>query len=632
MFFSTLRISRKLVAAFSSVLLSLCCVAGLVFVDLADIRSATEGNDQARHILNLVGRLSQIMPDYSGQIRGYLLTQDASFHQGANDDKVELDRLLQQLRDEVISPTSKERVELIARAIDDYQRTAAEPELRLGGDLRTLPEALNVMRSGANKVGMNAFKAAAENFSNSEITLQSERARIRNSAITTAQWGLAIGAIIAISIAGFMGWTLFRQIAIPIIAMTATMKSLAAGNHDVEIPAAERVDEIGEMANAVIAFKEAALQKLRLEREADEARRAADIQTRQADELKVEEARRQAQVVAGLAQGLDNLAKGKLTYRIKDPFGGEYERLRADFNEAMGRLLSTITAVATNTIAIHSGTRDISSASDDLSRRTEQQAASLEETSAALQQITEMVKTTSEGANDAHKLMMQVKSQAEETRRVVDTSVVAMNNINASATRMGQIISVIDEIAFQTNLLALNAGVEAARAGDAGRGFAVVASEVRGLAQRSAEAAREIKVLINTSNGEVAEGVELVGQTGKVLAAIVQSVSAVNDILADIAAAATEQATGLADINTAVSSMDKTTQQNAAMVEETSAASQGLAKETAELAKLIEIFEVTFENKPGTRHSAPPKVVKAVRKVSNGGPRAQAAAPDWADF
>ena len=311
-----------------------------------------------------------------------------------------------------------------------------------------------------------------------------------------------------------------------------------------------------------------------------EARRAAELQT----------AAEQQAVVQALASGLSNLASGDLTVRLETRFPGDYESLRGDFNAAVAKLLSTMSGVVDVTSSIRAGTNEISNASDDLARRTEQQAASLEQTAAALDEITSTVRQTADGAQQARQSMIAAQKDAERGGDVVSQAVTAMGAIEQSAAEISKIIGVIDEIAFQTNLLALNAGVEAARAGEAGRGFAVVAQEVRALAQRSAEAAKEIKTLISASGQQVERGVALVGETGKALTGIVSQVRDVNGVIAAIAASAKEQATGLAEVNTAVNQMDQVTQQNAAMVEEATAAAANLADETSRLAQMIGAF------------------------------------------
>ncbi len=326
----------------------------------------------------------------------------------------------------------------------------------------------------------------------------------------------------------------------------------------------------------------------------------------------------QANVVQSLADGLGRLAAGDLTCDMTEAFAPEYERLRTDFNAAVAELRGVIGTIIANTGAIRSGTGEISQASDDLSRRTEQQAASLEETAAALDEITATVRKTAEGATAAQAVVASAKTEAEHGEVVVKDAVTAMSEIEKSAREIGQIIGVIDEIAFQTNLLALNAGVEAARAGDAGRGFAVVASEVRALAQRSAEAAKEIKGLIGTSSAHVGRGVTLVRETGAALGRILGQVTQINGAVSEIAASAQEQASGLAQVNTAVNQMDQVTQQNAAMVEQSTAASHSLAQDTAELERLTTRF------KTGT--DRPLQTVNG-REVASAGQPSRASAP-----
>jgi methyl-accepting chemotaxis protein len=300
----------------------------------------------------------------------------------------------------------------------------------------------------------------------------------------------------------------------------------------------------------------------------------------------------QEEVVAALALGLERLSSGDMTFRIKASFAPAYQKLKDDFNAAMEELQQTMRVITVNVHGFHSGSNAISDAATDLSRRMEQQAASLEETAATLDEITTTVGKTAESAQQATQVVASAKSDAELSNDVVRQAVQSMTEIEKSAREIAQIIGVIDEIAFQTNLLALNAGVEAARAGDAGRGFAVVASEVRSLAQRSAEAAREIKALIATSSSKVGQGVSLVHETGKALARIAAQIAGINTLVVQIATAAQEQSTGLKEINVAINAMDQITQTVAAMVEESTAASHALSEEADQVASLISRFDV----------------------------------------
>jgi methyl-accepting chemotaxis protein len=300
----------------------------------------------------------------------------------------------------------------------------------------------------------------------------------------------------------------------------------------------------------------------------------------------------------------------------------------------MDTLQSTMREVSVNATAVRSGAGEITSASDDLSRRTEQQAASLEETAAALDEITATVRKTAEGAAHSREAVGVAKGDAERSGVVVRDAVAAMSEIEGSAKQIGQIIGVIDEIAFQTNLLALNAGVEAARAGDAGKGFAVVASEVRALAQRSAEAAKEIKTLISASSQQVDRGVRLVTDTGKALTAIVERVASIDGLVSEIAVSSQEQATGLGQVNTAVNQMDQVTQQNAAMVEEATAAAAQLKREALDLGQLVARFEVGEAARTSARAPQPERpradaqgLQRKLRSAVGGGGSA-----DWNEF
>ncbi len=406
-------------------------------------------------------------------------------------------------------------------------------------------------------------------------------------------WILAALALTALLCTG-IGVMMVFSVARPIIAMTSAMRRLAAQDLDVTIPGVGRGDEIGAMAGAVQVFKDNALHAKVLEREQAEAqvRRVAEDERVRAEAEDAAAAEAAALVVGSIGTGLERLAAGDLTYRVDAALPPAYEKLRADLNGAMDGLQELIRGIVANTSGLQSGTGEITQAADDLSRRTEQQAASLEQTAAALDEITATVRATAEGAEQARSLVTRTTADAERSGVVVQEAVAAMSGIEQSSQKISQIIGVIDEIAFQTNLLALNAGVEAARAGDAGRGFAVVASEVRALAQRSAEAAREIKALIHTSTQQVGSGVKLVGEAGQALGRIMAQVGEVSGVVAGIASSAREQASGLAEVNTAVNQMDQMTQQNAAMVEQSTAASHALAQEAEELARLAQRFQV----------------------------------------
>ncbi|ATQ68188.1 MULTISPECIES: globin-coupled sensor protein [Methylosinus] len=364
-------------------------------------------------------------------------------------------------------------------------------------------------------------------------------------------------------------------------------------------------------------------------------------QQRLADEKRAATEAAQRHAVDVMARALDALAHGDLQRRIDEALDGGFDKIKGDFNNAVDKLREAFADVGSSANVIQSSSAEVSRAADDLARRTETQAASLEETAAALEEITATVNKTADSTRHASEVFDATKAEAEKGGAIVREAVDAMRRIEHSTRDIGQIIGVIDEIAFQTNLLALNAGVEAARAGEAGRGFAVVASEVRALAQRSAEAAKEIKGLISASTAQVENGVVLVTRTGEALEQIVRQVGDVSQVVTEIAAGSKEQATGLSEVNRAVSQLDSMTQQNATMVEETTAASHSVSHEAEDLARLISRFKLDSSARDGRhamaepRRPSPPQQPARRRAAAAGGGRASSAGAseeEWRDF
>lgn len=413
--------------------------------------------------------------------------------------------------------------------------------------------------------------------------------REANSTVIST-FSVVIGGLIVVLACAF--FAIRTWIVSPVKMLAEAMRRLAGGDYETDVKGSDRRDEIGQMAKAVLVFKTNGLEAQALAAESEKLRSQSEITRQKMADTDRVRADAMATATSSLGEGLQHLAAGDLTFQVNQPFAVDFEKLRDDFNAAVVQLSQTLQSVAVATAAIDNGSREISSSADNLSKRTEQQAAALEETAAALDQITANVANSSKRADEARKVAVQANESAAQSGRVVASAVDAMRKIEQSSNQVSNIIGVIDEIAFQTNLLALNAGVEAARAGEAGKGFAVVAQEVRELAQRSAQAAREIKELIRSSSVEVQSGVKLVSETGEALQTIENYIVMVNQHMDAIATSAREQSLGLAEVNTAVNQMDQVTQQNAAMVEETSAAGATLASESGRLHELISQFRL----------------------------------------
>ncbi len=497
-------------------------------------------------------------------------------------------------------------------AIDDLRNVLArKPKQR-----RKLFDRASISKKAAAGIAFVALLGVA---APEAMVLRIDSQGLDPQAVATLQMLAFAWAVVIAAAAGRLAWWVNRCVTAPIAHLTQAMLKLERGDEDAEVPTLKRRDEIGELAEAVQAFKAGAAERKRLDAEAQSLRASAES-ARDANAKAQQEAidHERAVVAESIGAGLTSLAGKDLTYRMSSDIPEAYRKLQVDFNSAIGQVDEAMRSVTEGMDAIRTGTSEISNASDDLSKRTEQQAASLEETAATVTEIAETVKRAAEGARHARDLVRNAKADADNSAAIVSQAVGAMNAIATSSQQIGQIIGVIDEIAFQTNLLALNAGVEAARAGDAGRGFAVVASEVRALAQRSAGAAKEIKGLISQSSAQVDSGVKLVGETGRSLERIVVQVSQINTAVSEIAAGADEQADGLQQINIAVDQMNVFTQQNAAMVEQSTAASRSLSNEAVKMAHFVSQFQV---GGPAAEETIRSELRKAAPHVFREGPR-----------
>ncbi|MBY5794059.1 methyl-accepting chemotaxis protein [Rhizobium leguminosarum] len=408
---------------------------------------------------------------------------------------------------------------------------------------------------------------------------------------------LGVGAIVML-IVGVLAFYAIRLSVKPLQALTASVHSISAGDLEGAIPCVEKRNEFGDIGRALALFRDSARARRDLETQAAEQRELSDAERARNDADKRSLDGQIDFAVNQLAAGLGRLSQGDVSQTIGTPFVGRLEQLRVDFNASLLRLQDTLSGIRDSASTIQRNSGAVSASAGELSKRTEAQAANLEETAAAVEEITVTVRSSAERAREANNVVAATKKTADNSGAVVGDAVAAMDRIERASQRIEQIIEVIDDIAFQTNLLALNAGIEAARAGEAGKGFAVVAQEVRELAQRSADAAREIKSLIETSSREVTAGSELVQKTGSVLASISQEIIAISGHVETIATASRDQSAALQEVNGSVNAMDQMTQKNAAMVAETTQASRLLAGEADTLMALIERFRIVAESAP----------------------------------
>ncbi|MGV8938881.1 MAG: methyl-accepting chemotaxis protein [Allorhizobium sp.] len=435
------------------------------------------------------------------------------------------------------------------------------------------------------------------------LVIGQNETEILASANELARWAL-LATLAVLCCMGAVGILVSSSLTRPLTDLANLMNRLNEGDKDIDIKAANRRDEIGTMARALESFRHNAVEKERMETDAVHRGEQIDEERRQRESEKARSAEELEVAVSALATGLQNLSNGKLNLRIEKPFVPALDHLRIDFNYSVEKLEETIASISASADTIRGGSGDLKSASENLAQRTERQATSLEEAAAALGEMTNSVNDSLRRCETAVEVAAETLSGANASSGVVNEAIVAMERIESSSSKIRQIIDVIDQISFQTNLLALNAGVEAARAGEAGKGFAVVAQEVRELAQRSSAAARDISQLINTSTTDVAGGVALVLKTGDSLHHIEQNIVAINQHIGAIASASREQSGRLGEINASVNELDHVTQQNAAMVEETTAAAFALASEADGLNQQVSHFAVGYAASPAQQRRA----------------------------
>ena len=624
-----LPISRKLLMAVAAFVAALLVIGAVGFFSLGMLSDTTQDlGVSRREKLEAAAEINTAVSDLRGAEAGHILStmpdQIAAQQRKIDDIRQIIDSKVDWLKPRLKKPRTKAALEAFIPLRDAYY---ANSDARLAlSALNRNQEAFDNFRKSTDD--FDRLNTAAAAIQSAQADLMKELAAEARTTATTARIIVVVVTLIALGFAAAMLVVLTRLIANPLVEVTETISLLAEGRTDVIARATTRRDEVGDLSRATLALRDLLVA----------AERAKDEQAQL--------------IVRNIGGALSELSRGNLAHRIDAELPGVFASLKADYNGAASTLSQTLGEIATVSHGVDRGAGEIRHASQDLSSRTEEQAASLEESAAALAEVTRTVSDSANAAREANQAVTGATGEATASEDVVRRAIAAMDAIEGTSREIEQIIGLIDGIAFQTNLLALNAGVEAARAGEAGKGFAVVATEVRALAQRSAEAASEIKTRISQASREVATGVSLVSETGNALSRIVEQIHRVSALMTRIAEASETQSSGLIQVNAAINEMGKMTHQNAAMSEQSTAAARSLATQSAELLEKVARFQLgeqgaSFATFPGPRTAAPPvrpapayepapaRLVEAEapRRVANGGfSSAASSGDDWSEF
>ena len=586
-----MKIPRKLGLSFLVIIASAIVMMLVFFANIILIERSTDRNNFSQSVHAKALTLETSILRQNSQFRGFLVTGDITYLKSYDEARQEFDDTASELERMLTTPDQLAQVREARRETLAWRRDWGD---RLIGWVKAgrRDEAQVAVRDAGKAVLVSKVALPLRALRATETEEIERNSSAQEGAIRTALITLTVGGLALMSIAVALSVLLSRQIARPITALTRSMGDLADGRHDIAIEANGRSDELGDMARAVTVFRDTAAAKV-----ADDRDRTLAMTT--------------------IGAALHSLSGADLTARIAD-VPAAFRGLSDDFNNASASLCRAIGDVRGSVEAIKRNSGEINAAAMDLAQRTEQQAAAVQESAAALDEVTQSIRAGAVAATDASTSMTATRDEAERGGVIVHQAIGAMNGIEQATREIADIVSLIDGIAFQTNLLALNAGVEAARAGDAGRGFAVVASEVRALAQRSADAATEVKAKITSASNHVQSGVQLVDETGQALVRIIDRVVTVSGSIGLIAQSSDRQAQSLGQINVAIGEMDAMTQQNALMVEETSAAARQLATEAEQLAASVATFTINSQTAASAARLRPRSGGPALRLAANG--------------
>ncbi len=558
-------ISTKLIAAFAVNMVIVVAMMTVVWNSSATVQATTERSSHAQDIYSQTVSFEMAAQRMNSQVRGYVITSDESYARFYKEANGQMADALAAIDRQIDTPTDQALVDETRVLLGAWQPLWATRLMKMG-DARRNEEAMQIIRADVKAQLLSPVLAPLRKLRTRQTEALEEYRAEQAAAFANSERATLVGTLLlAISVIGLC-ILLTRAIGKPITKLTGVMKPLSTGDFSVEVPGTDREDEVGQMAKAVAVFRENGIAK----DAADRAKAKADTD--------------QKMVVDTVSAHLSDLSNGDLTAAINAAFPPEYDGLKRNFNEALGRLRDLIGAVSESASSIRTGSGEIAQASEDLARRTESNAASLEETAASVTQMDGRLKASVGAASRTVQSADRAIATIGGGRAMADEAVQAMGRVSECARGIDTVIEGLDKIAFQTRVLAMNAAVEAGRAGDAGRGFAVVADLVSALAMRAEEEAKRARDQLTMTQSEVVIAVDAVTKVDDAFGNISGDVAQVHELLATMASDNQAQSAAITEISTAIGTMDQSTQQNAAMVEQTSAAARNLASEVGNLA------------------------------------------------